>query len=73
MTWRRVSGGPPCCALANAPTLSDYFSADSTHSVGFKDSREIRSNSQKNYALTSPNDGTQKNSVTFLRTASGFP
>lgn len=30
--------------LANAPTLSDYFAADSTHSMWYKGSHEIRSN-----------------------------
>lgn len=55
----RVSGGPPWRALANAPTLSYYFSADSTHSVRFKDSHEIRSNSKK-LCSNIPNAATQK-------------
>lgn len=55
----KVSGGPPWRALANAPTLSHYFSADSTHSVRFKDSHEITSNSKK-LCSNIPNAATQK-------------
>lgn len=49
----RVSGVPPCRALANAPTLSDYFATDSIHLMRYEGSHEISSNKIKKDVLTS--------------------